>query len=64
MAWTSSVWLALFDTIGRGLDFVGGLFTRKSNAAPAESTNAAAARAGTAAGAAANDAGHIVEKKR
>lgn len=63
MSWSSAVWLALFDTVGRGLDFVGGLFSRRqADAVEQQATDTEAARAGTAAGAAAHDAGHAVEK--
>lgn len=63
MSWPSAVWLAMFESVNRAIDFFGTLAKRKSSSKSDDTTDAQAARAGTAAGAAAREASHIVESK-
>lgn len=64
MSWPSSVWLAMFESVNRAIDFFGTLAKGKSSKKTDDATDAEAARAGTAAGAAAREASHIVESKK
>lgn len=61
MSMPGSFWSGLFELLGRGLDFVGGLVKGKPAEPSQPLEDAAAARSGTASGSAGHEAGHIVE---
>lgn len=55
----NSFWTALFNLLGKTVEFASGLLSTRKKVPPSEPIDAEAARAGTAAGAAANEASHI-----